>query len=255
MNLFDINLLFEQLKEEQSLIDEFNKQLHTLDERKRRICKIRPTDSANKIRKKCKVARVWGIHYAPVWDRYVGNQSGTDTSSTDVSGNGDSASANGGMAAETAFLYPSSIGSEYDTKTINDEITYLSPNAELEWNEAVRYPELKSLGKSKWEDLLNKGKVIPWEFLSDVKNYEEDLEQIDRDKLQKQVQAPVTQNLNYTGSLNVNFTAPPGVNTADVERVMNDLLKKPEFIQMIAQMAKDPTGKQNPSQQNMNFNR
>lgn len=75
------------------------------------------------------------------------------------------------------------------------------------------------------------------------------------DKLQKQVQAPVTQNLNYTGSLNVNFTAPPGVNTADVERVMNDLLKKPEFIQMIAQMAKDPTGKQNPSQQNMNFNR
>jgi len=37
------------------------------------------------------------------------------------------------------------------------------------------------------------------------------------DKLQKQVQAPVTQNLNYTGSLNVNFTAPPGVNTADVE--------------------------------------
>jgi hypothetical protein len=185
MNLFDINLLFEQLKEEQSLIDEFNKQLHTLDERKRRICKIRPTDSANKIRKKCKVARVWGIHYAPVWDRYVGNQSGTDTSSTDVSGNGDSASANGGMAAETAFLYPSSIGSEYDTKTINDEITYLSPNAELEWNEAVRYPELKSLGKSKWEDLLNKGKVIPWEFLSDVKNYEEDLEQIDRDKLQR----------------------------------------------------------------------
>ena len=75
------------------------------------------------------------------------------------------------------------------------------------------------------------------------------------DKLQKQVQVPVTQNLNYTGSLNVNFTAPPGVNTADVERVMNDLLKKPEFIQMIAQMAKDPTGKQNPSQQNMNFNR
>jgi hypothetical protein len=32
-------------------------------------------------------------------------------------------------------------------------------------------------------------------------------------------------------------------------------MKKPEFIQMIAQMAKDPTGKQTPSQQNMNFGR
>lgn len=75
------------------------------------------------------------------------------------------------------------------------------------------------------------------------------------DKLQKQVQAPTTQNLNYTGSLNVNFTAPPGVNTAEVERVMNELMKKPEFIQMIAQMAKDPSGKQTPSEKNMNFGR
>jgi len=75
------------------------------------------------------------------------------------------------------------------------------------------------------------------------------------DKLQKKVQEPTTQNLNYTGNLNVNFSAPPGVKTEDIERVMNELLKKPEFIQMIAQMAKDPTGKQTPSQQNMNFSR
>jgi hypothetical protein len=75
------------------------------------------------------------------------------------------------------------------------------------------------------------------------------------DKLQKQVQAPTTQNLNYSGNLNVTFSAPPGVNTTEVERVLNELMKKPEFIQMIAQMAKDPTGKQNPSQQNMNFGR
>ena len=75
------------------------------------------------------------------------------------------------------------------------------------------------------------------------------------DKLQKQVQAPVTQNLNYSGNLNVTFSAPPGVNTTEVERVLNELMKKPEFIQMIAQMANDPTGKQNPSQQNMNFKR
>ena len=75
------------------------------------------------------------------------------------------------------------------------------------------------------------------------------------DKLQKQVQTPTTQNLNYSGNLNVTFSAPPGVNTTEVERVLNELMKKPEFIQMIAQMAKDPTGKQNPSQQNMNFGR
>ena len=75
------------------------------------------------------------------------------------------------------------------------------------------------------------------------------------DKLQKQVQAPTTQNLNYSGNLNVTFSAPPGVNTTEVERVLNELMKKPEFIQMIAQMANDPTGKQNPSQQNMNFKR
>jgi hypothetical protein len=75
------------------------------------------------------------------------------------------------------------------------------------------------------------------------------------DKLQKQVQAPTTQNLNYSGNLNVTFSAPPGVNTTEVERVLNELMKKPEFIQMIAQMAKDPTGKQTPSQQNMNFGR
>ena len=75
------------------------------------------------------------------------------------------------------------------------------------------------------------------------------------DKLQKQVQVPTTQNLNYSGNLNVTFSAPPGVNTTEVERVLNELMKKPEFIQMIAQMANDPTGKQNPSQQNMNFKR
>jgi hypothetical protein len=75
------------------------------------------------------------------------------------------------------------------------------------------------------------------------------------DQLQKQVQAPTTQNLNYSGNLNVNFSTPPGVKTEDIERVLNDLLKKPEFIQTLAQMLKDPSGKQTPSEKNMNFSR
>jgi hypothetical protein len=74
-----IDILFEEIRKEEYHIAEFNRMLYSLDERKRKICTIRPTDSGNKIRKKCKVAKIWGLHYAPVWDRYFGNSTSTDS--------------------------------------------------------------------------------------------------------------------------------------------------------------------------------
>ena len=71
MKFKHINTLFESISHEQAHIDEFNRRLHKLDEKKRKACTIHPTDSGNQIRKKCKQAKVWGLHYAPVWDRYM----------------------------------------------------------------------------------------------------------------------------------------------------------------------------------------
>lgn len=89
--MIDINLLYENITEEQSHIDEFNRMLGTLSEKKRKMCTILPTDSGNKIRKKCKVASVWGIHHAPVWDRYM-----TQPDPLPDTGSGDAGDAGGG---------------------------------------------------------------------------------------------------------------------------------------------------------------
>ncbi len=96
----NINLLFEQLTNEQTHINEFNRRLHTLDEKKRKMCTIHPTDSGNKIRKKCKVANVWGVHYAPVWDKYVGNTDNTPEPETTTDASIDSGGGDGGSMEE-----------------------------------------------------------------------------------------------------------------------------------------------------------
>ena len=59
----NINLLFEQVSVEQTYINEFNKRLQQLDEKKRKACTINPTDSPSQIRKKCKTANTWGVYY------------------------------------------------------------------------------------------------------------------------------------------------------------------------------------------------
>jgi hypothetical protein len=74
------------------------------------------------------------------------------------------------------------------------------------------------------------------------------------DKLQKKVVTESNQNFTYNGKLDVNFTAPPGVNSKDIEKIINDIINSPEFKQKLAMMANDPTGKMNPSQQNMSMN-
>ena len=42
------------------------------------------------------------------------------------------------------------------------DITYTKPNLDTEWDEATRYEEFKKIGKDKWIDLVNKGKVVEY---------------------------------------------------------------------------------------------
>jgi hypothetical protein len=110
-----INKLFESISHEQTHINEFNRRLHTLDEKKRKACTIHPTDSGNQIRKKCKQAKVWGLHYAPVWDRYM-----KDNPPAEIPSNAPSADATAGTAGGdggavgeiqgSGLVYPNSIG-------------------------------------------------------------------------------------------------------------------------------------------------
>jgi hypothetical protein len=120
----DVNILFEATKATQNIIDVFNKKLEVLDEKKRKKCTIYPTDSGNKIRKKCKQAHIWGIHYAPVWNRYMqpepttpGTDGGADVGGD--TGGGDAGGDAGGMAerkgiAGSLFTYPMSTGPDDD---------------------------------------------------------------------------------------------------------------------------------------------
>ena len=125
-----VDILFEELQVIQAEIKEFNRRLSALDEKKRKRCTIYPTDSGNQIRKKCKQARVWGLHYAPVWNRYMANNPPEETPSTTDGGSdvGDSgADAGGGEAggdaggvaerkglAGSRFTYPMSSGPDDD---------------------------------------------------------------------------------------------------------------------------------------------
>jgi hypothetical protein len=192
MNVTDINLLFNGVLQEQQHIDEFNRMLFSLDEKKRKKCTIYPTDSAHKIRKKCKKARVWGLHYAPVWDRYVGGTTAPDTTSDsgEVDVGGDTAAGGDGGVAEiqgSGLVYPNSIGPEQDTEFTNEQylkpIIYTYPDTDYEWYEAERYPEFKSAGKDKWEELVQAGEVVPFSALGDVNNHDPELKNLDPDKV------------------------------------------------------------------------
>ena len=197
----NVNLLFETVANEQSMIEEFNRRLSVLDEKKRKKCIIKPTDSANKIRKKCKQARVWGLHYAPVWNYYMAKntppqapeQPASDTGTGSDAGNaggegGGEGGGNGGGVGEYGFVYPMSIGAENDPRLLNDElvspelhlkpISYTYPDTEYEWKEAERYSVLKNIGKDGWDELVSNGEVLNWSELGTVINYDDNLEQL-----------------------------------------------------------------------------
>ena len=123
MRFEKINILFESVIKNQTHIDEFNRRLGVLDEKKRKTCTIYPTDSGNKIRKKCKVANVWGVHYAPVWDKYMANNPpaevpptvGGDTGGAEGGGDGGVVEIQG-----SGLVFPNSIGPEDDEEITNE---------------------------------------------------------------------------------------------------------------------------------------
>ena len=128
MKFKHINLLFESVIAEQAHIDEFNRRLHKLDEKKRNVCTINPTDSPSQIRKKCKVANAWGVHYAPVWRHYVEPTQPTEPTPTPDADSGnptpDAGGDVGGDMEEiqgTGLVYPNSIGPEDDDEFIQKE--------------------------------------------------------------------------------------------------------------------------------------
>ena len=48
------------------------------------------------------------------------------------------------------------------------EVKYTKPNFEYEWEEAIRYPEFKDMGKDGWIKIANKGKVVKYSKIKSV---------------------------------------------------------------------------------------
>ena len=48
------------------------------------------------------------------------------------------------------------------------KIQYKKPNFEFEWNEAIRYPEFKEMGKEGWIDLAKRGHTIKYSQIKDI---------------------------------------------------------------------------------------
>jgi hypothetical protein len=120
----DVDILFEATRVTQDIIGIFNKKLEVLDEKKRKECTILPMDSKKKISKKCKKAYAWGIHYAPVWNRYVQQEPTDTTPEPEV----DAPAVDGGDVSErkglagSRFTYPMSSGpdDDYQLKPVDE---------------------------------------------------------------------------------------------------------------------------------------
>ncbi len=184
MKYMNINLLFEETYQVQSMIEEFNRMATMLDEKKRKKCIIKPTDSANKIRRKCKQAKVWGLHYAPVWNYYMANQTAStpDTSAgtSDASSGASDATAGGdGGGGAMAETYDVTVSPEENLK----QLTYTFPDAEFEWNEVKQYSSFKDKTVEEWADLLANGQLVRWSELGDVINFDANLENLTPEKI------------------------------------------------------------------------
>jgi hypothetical protein len=49
-----------------------------------------------------------------------------------------------------------------------NEVKYSKPNFNVEWEEAIRYPELKKIGKDNWEKISKKGYITKYSKIKDV---------------------------------------------------------------------------------------
>lgn len=53
-------------------------------------------------------------------------------------------------------------------REIANEISYMPPDFENEWEEAIRYPELEEIGIQGWIELANSGYVTDYSSIKDV---------------------------------------------------------------------------------------
>jgi hypothetical protein len=166
----NINLLFERSMHEIEYIQQFNEELRMLSERKRNLCTINSGDSKSLRRRKCNMARRWGVHHIPLWATYNAI-SVPDAPETTPSGGGEAMSETTNLLQTTERHLP--------------PIKFILPDAEYEWDEATRYEEFKSRTKREWFNALKKAKLSKWSKLSGVKNYEQDIEKIDTDRRQR----------------------------------------------------------------------
>jgi hypothetical protein len=67
-----------------------------------------------------------------------------------------------------------------------NEVKYTNPNFELEWEEAVRYPEFKEMGKENWIKVAKQGKLVNYSSIKDVLgNVDLDFDNLEEPKKQR----------------------------------------------------------------------
>lgn len=160
--MIDVNLLFEEANMELKHIQEFNFRVASLDERKRKICTIDPTDNPRRIGKKCRIASAWGVHHAPIWDKYVAHPSvAPETETPSVDGGGEGGGDGGGMAEQK--------------KTIQ----YSRPNVDTEWKTGEAFSKLKKMDPKALAKSVDSAEAEQWSSLEDVSGYTDDVKQMD----------------------------------------------------------------------------
>jgi hypothetical protein len=65
------------------------------------------------------------------------------------------------------------------------KLRYQTPNFRDEWDEAMRYPELRKLGKFTWLSISKKGQKVKLSSLGDVSNLDPNLSNLDKDKIRR----------------------------------------------------------------------
>jgi hypothetical protein len=68
----------------------------------------------------------------------------------------------------------------------NKQINYTNPNFNTEWEEAIRYPEFKEMGKDGWLKIANQGKPVSYSSIKDkLGNVDLDFEGLEEPKKQR----------------------------------------------------------------------
>lgn len=52
-------------------------------------------------------------------------------------------------------------------REMTKEVSYVKPNFDFEWEEAIRYPEFEEMGKLAWIELANSGKAVTYSSIKD----------------------------------------------------------------------------------------